>query len=268
MRKLLVPAEPNVRDPAIGTTAIGKFAIRGSVILAMAMSVLGSMGSELAAQAPAEEEGRALRIGIIGAGSMGGPLGRLLAEAGHQIIYSSRNPDQLMDLVGDAAPRATAGYADAAAHLGEVVILAVPPGAVPELGEEIGHLLQGKIVIDLTNPRLDREGPITNEWLEMGTGLAMAQYLPGARMVKAFNTLGAFMFASAHRDGELIGVPLAGDDEAAMAVAVMLVRDAGFEPVVVGPLERAKEFDRDTPVWVTGMTAREVREALGLPPGP
>jgi len=248
--------------------AVLKASMHGAVTLAVAMGMLGSTGSELAAQAPAEAEGRTLRIGIIGAGSMGGPLGRLLAEAGHQVIYSARNPDQLMDLVRDAAPRATAGYADAAAHFGEVVVLAVPPGAVPELGEEIGHLLQGKIVIDLTNPRLDREGPITNEWLEMGTGLAMAQYLPGTRMVKAFNTLGAFMFASAHRDGELIGVPIAGDDEAARAIVAQLVSDAGFEPVVVGPLDRAKEFDRDTPVWVTGMTAHEVREALGLPPGP
>jgi len=263
MRKLPESEEPNVRAPGIGKTAF-----KGCVTLTIALSVFGSGASALAAQAPAAAEGRALRIGIIGAGSMGGPLGQLLAEAGHQIIYSSRNPDQLMDLVRDAAPRATAGYADAAAHFGEVIILAVPPGAVPELAEEIGHLLQGKIVIDITNPRLDRDGPITQEWLAMGTGLAMAQYLSGARMVKAFNTLGASMFTSAHRDGELIGVPLAGNDEAALAVAAMLVSDAGFEPVVVGPLDRAKEFDRDTPVWVTGMTAREVREALGLPRGP
>jgi len=255
------------REAALGLAATLRVAMQGAVALAVAMGVLGSVGSELSAQVPGEEQGRALRVGIIGAGSMGGPLGRLLAEAGHDVIYSSRNPDQLMDLVRDAAPRATAGYADAAAHFGEIIVLAVPPSAVPELGQEIGHLLQGKIVIDITNPRLDRDGAITNEWLEMGTGLAMSQYLPGARLVKAFNTLGAPMFASAHRDGDLIGVPIAGDDEAAVAVVAMLVRDAGFEPVVVGPLERAKEFDRDTPVWVTGMTAREVREAMGLPSG-
>ena len=120
-----------------------------------------------------------MRIGIIGSGTMGGAIGLLWAEAGHQILFSSRNPDQLMELVRSAAPRASAGYADAAAFFGEVVLLAVPPVAIPQIGEDFSHLMQGKVVIDLSNPRLDREGPITNEWLEMGTGLAMAQYLPG-----------------------------------------------------------------------------------------
>jgi 8-hydroxy-5-deazaflavin:NADPH oxidoreductase len=195
---------------------------------------------------------------------MGGPLGRLWADAGHQVLYSSRNPGQLMDLVREAAPRASAGYPDAAAYFGDVVVLAIPPGAVPELGEDIGHLMEGKIVIDLTNPREDRDGPLTAEWLEMGTGLAMAQYLPGARVVKAFNALSAPMLREAHRAGEQLGIPIAGDDEDAVAVVTALVRDAGFEPVVVGPLESARRFDRGTPVWVTGMTARELRDALGL----
>ena len=77
------------------------------------------------------------------------------------------------------------GHADAAAFFGEVVLLALPPVAIPQIGEDFSHLMQGKVVIDISNPRLDREGPITNEWLEMGTGLAMAQYLPGVRLVKA-----------------------------------------------------------------------------------
>jgi predicted dinucleotide-binding enzyme len=64
-----------------------------------------------------------------------------------------------------------------------------------------------------------------------------------------------------------IGVPIAGDDAEAVAIVRQIVRDAGFDPVVVGPLARAKEFDRGTPVWVTGMTGAQVREALGLPPG-
>ena len=205
-----------------------------------------------------------VRIGIIGAGNMGGPLGLSWAEAGHDILFSSRNPDQLMELVSAAAPRASAGYADAAAHFGDVILLAVPPSAVPQLGRDFGELMRGKIVIDITNPRLDRDGDITNEWLEMGTGLAMAQYLPGTRVVKAFNTLSARMLSDPAPDGVRIGVPVAGDDEDAVAVVADLVRKAGFDPVIVGPLERAKEFDRGTPVWVTGMSAAEVREALGL----
>ena len=220
----------------------------------------------LSAQARvAEQEGRALRIGIIGSGAMGGPIGLLWAESGHQILFSSRNPDELMELVRAAAPRASAGYADAAALFGDVILLAVPPSAVPQIGEDFGHLMRDKVVIDLTNPRVDRDGDITHEWLEMGTGLAMAQYLPGARMVKAFNTLGARMLENPIRDGERIGVPITGDDDEAVAIVTELVRDAGFDPVIVGPLARASEFDRGTPVWVTGMSAAAVREALGLP---
>jgi predicted dinucleotide-binding enzyme len=218
----------------------------------------------VAQDAPAIAEGRGLTIGLIGAGNMGGPLGQLLAAAGHQVVYSSRNPAELLPLVESASPRATAAYADAAAYFADVVILAVPPSAVPQLGEDIGQLLRGKIVIDITNPRLDRDGPITTEWLEMGTGLAMAQYLPGTRLVKAFNTLGANMLGNSVRDGVRIGVPIASDDQEAIQVVTQIVRDAGFDPVVVGPLARAKEFDRGTPVWVTGMSAAEVRATLGL----
>ena len=222
-------------------------------------------GAPLAAQADsAQKEGRSLRIGIIGSGAMGGPLGLLWAEAGHQVLYSSRNPDQLMDLVRRAAPRASAGYPDAAAFFGEIILLAVPPGAIPQIGEDFAHLMRGKVVIELGNPREDRDGPLTNEWMEMGTGLAMAQYLPGVRFVKAFNTVSPRIFANPIRNGERIGVPIAGDDDEAVAITAALVRDAGLDPVIVGPLARAKDFDRGSPVWETGASAREIREALRI----
>jgi predicted dinucleotide-binding enzyme len=98
----------------------------------------------------------------------------------------------------------------------------------------------------------------------MGTGLAMAQYLPGARVVKAFNALGAPMLANPAPNGVPIAVPIAGDRREDRDVVAALVRDAGFEPVIVGPLARAKEFDRGTAVWVTGMNAEQVRAALGI----
>jgi predicted dinucleotide-binding enzyme len=173
-----------------------------------------------------------------------------------------------MELVQAAAPRGAVGYPDAAAFFGDVIVLAVPPNAVEQLGRDYGHLMRGKIVIDITNPRADRDGEEqTARWLEMGTGLAMAQYLPDTRLVKAFNTLSARMLENPAPNGVRIGIPIAGDDAEGRDVAVALVRDAGFEPVLVGALARAKEFDRGTPVWVSGMNAAEVRQALGLPPG-
>ena len=235
------------------------------IAFAASMLAVALASSPLSAQAGlAEREGRAMRIGIIGSGTMGGAIGLLWAEAGHQILFSSRNPDQLMDLVQSAAPRASAGYADAAAFFGDVILLAVPPGAIPQIGEDFGHLMQGKVVIDLSNPRADRDGPLTAEWLEMGTGLAMAQYLPGVRLVKAFNSLGAGMLRNPMRNGARIGVPIAGDDPEARDIVADLVRDTRLEPVIVGPLARAGEFDRGSPIWVTGASAQEIRETLNI----
>jgi hypothetical protein len=214
---------------------------------------------------PAIQEGRALRIGMIGAGAMGAPIGLALARAGHQVMFSSRNPAELMPLVQQASPRASAGYADAAAYFADVIVLAVPPSAIPQLGQDYGHLMRGKIVIDLTNPRVDRDGEITNEWLAMGTGEAMAQYLPGTRFVKALNTVAPRDFTNPLRNGVRVGVPIASDDAEAAQVVAALVRDVGLDPVVVGPLSRAKEFDRGTSIWETGASAQDIREALRLP---
>ena len=248
-------------------TTVGIIRFRLSLMAFAAPALaLALAASPLFAQAGlAEREGRTMRIGIIGSGTMGGAIGLLWAEAGHQILFSSRNPDQLMDLVQSAAPRASAGYPDAAAFFGDVVLLAVPPGVIQQIGEDFGHLMQGKVVIDLSNPRADRDGPLTDEWLEMGTGLAMAQYLPGVRLVKAFNSLGSGMLANPIRNGQTIGVPIAGDDAQARDIVADLVRDAGLEPVIVGPLARAQEFDRGSSIWVTGASAQEIRETLNLP---
>jgi predicted dinucleotide-binding enzyme len=207
---------------------------------------------------------RALKIGIIGSGNMGGGLGLLWARAGHEILFSSRNPGELSELVARAGRNARAGYPQQAAEFGEVVLIAVPYGALPQIGRDHGALLRGKVVIDCGNPRADRDGPMADDALARGTGIASAEYLPGARLVRAFNAIAATML-DARREGERIGVPLAGDDPAAVALVAGLIEDAGFDPVVVGGLAEARRFDRGTPVYVRGMTARQLREALELP---
>ncbi len=230
-----------------------------SLAAAVMLLVLPSPGT---AQVQADDP---LRIGFIGAGRMGGAVGLRLAEAGHEVLFSSRNPESLADLVAQADGNARAGTPADAAEFGEVVFIAVPYGALPEVGETLGALLEGKVVIDLANPREDRDGPMAREALERGTGVASAEYLPGVRLVRAFNAMSFVMVRDeAHRDGERIGVPIAGDDPAAVATAERLVRDAGFDPVVVGPLSAARRFDAGTNVYVRGMTAAELREALDL----
>jgi predicted dinucleotide-binding enzyme len=83
--------------------------------------------------------------------------------------------------------------------------------------------------------------------------------------VKAFNTVYfETLETEAHRDGDRVGIPLAGDDAEALALTAQLVRDAGFDPVLVGALDRGKEFEPDTRVYNTGMSGPQVREALGV----
>lgn len=206
-----------------------------------------------------------LRIGIIGSGDLGGSVGLAWAEAGHEIFFSSRNPDQLGELVEQAGGRARAGYPDEAAEFGEVVLIAVPYMALPQVGEDYAHLMQGKVVIEVGNPQ-ETDGPMHLEALEKGTGVASAEFLPGVRLVRAFNAIAAFHVRAGglNQDGERVGVPIAGDDPEAIEITTGLVEDAGFEPVVVGGLARAEEFDIGTPVWVRGMTAEALREALDL----
>jgi predicted dinucleotide-binding enzyme len=207
-----------------------------------------------------------MRIGIIGSGQQGGAIGLQWIKAGHEILFSSRHPEELADLIRQAGPRARAGLPQEAATFGEVVLIAVPYGALPQVGRDFAAMMRGKIVIDCGNPREDRDGPMAADAITKGTGVASAEYLPGVRLVRAFNALSAVQVErEAHRSGEKIGIPIAGDDADAVATVVELVVDAGFDPVVVGSLARAREFDRGTPVYVRGMTAAQLKAALKLP---
>jgi 8-hydroxy-5-deazaflavin:NADPH oxidoreductase len=206
-----------------------------------------------------------LRIGIIGSGRMGGAVGLRWAEAGHAVFFSSRNPDQLDELVQRAGNNAQAGFPAEAVAFGDVILVAVPYGALPQIGEDYAAQMAGKIVIDCGNPRADRDGPMADDAIARGTGIVGAEYLPGTRLVRALNAI-SFMQVNqqAHREGELIGVPIAGDDPEAVRIAIQLVSDAGFDPVVVGGLDSARRFDRGTEVYVRGLTAREIRDVLNL----
>ena len=98
-----------------------------------------------------------------------------------------------------------------------------------------------------------------------GTGVASPEFLPGVRLVRAFNTVSYRAIRSeAHRKGDKVAIPLAGDDAEALRIAVQLVKDAGFEPVVVGGLKRAIEFDTGTPAYGKALTARELRQRLKI----
>lgn len=231
-----------------------------------AVAASGTSAAVLGAQAGTATR-KPLKIGIIGAGQQGGSLGVLWARAGHEVFFSSRNPDGLKDLVAEAGSKAQAGLPPAAGSFGDVILIAVPYGALPQVGRDYAALMKGKVVIDCGNPREDRDGPMAEDAMAKGTGVASAAYLPGVRLVRAFNALSFQQVRKeSHRAGEKLGIPIAGDDADAVATTVQLAEDAGFDPVIVGGLDRAKDFDRGTPVYVKGLTARQLREALKLPP--
>lgn len=215
---------------------------------------------------PLTAQAAPVKIGIIGSGRQGGAIGLLWAKAGHEVFFSSRNPDNLKDLVAQAGPKARAGLPAEAAAFGEVVLIAVPYGALPQVGKDYAAQLRGKIVIDVGNPRVDRDGEVGKDGLARGTGVTSKEHLPGARLVRALNALSYVQVTKeAHRAGEKLGIPIASDDQAAIAMTVRLVTDAGFDPVVVGGLARAREFDAGTPVYVKGLTAAQLKAALKLP---
>jgi len=152
-----------------------------------------------------------------------------------------------------------------AALFGEVILISVPYGALPQIGQDLAADLKGKVVLDTRNPIPGRDGDMALAARAKGTGVASAELLPGVRLLRAFNSGGFTALRSeAHRTGEKIAIPLAGDDAAALAVASRLVEDAGFEPLVVGPLADAKKFDAGTPVFGRAFTARDLRRILGL----
>jgi len=232
-------------------------------MVALAGAAVLSLGTSARAGAQSQAP---VRIGIIGSGRQGGALGLLFAKAGHEVLFSSRHPEELKDLVAQAGPKAKAGLPEEAAKFGEVVLIAVPYGATPQVGKDYGPFMQGKIVIDVGNPRVDRDGEVGKDGLARGTGVTSKEYLPGVRLVRAFNALSYTQVTKeAHRPGEKLGIPIASDDKEAIDVTVRLVIDAGFDPVVVGGLARAKEFDAGTPVYVKGMTAAQLKAALKLP---
>jgi predicted dinucleotide-binding enzyme len=207
-----------------------------------------------------------VKIGIIGAGNMGGALAELWAKAGHDVMISSRHPDELKAQAQAIGPNVHVGTAREAAAYGPVVVIAMPYGQWPEVGEDIKTETVGKTVIDLTNPYPERDGPMAEQARKEGAGIADPKYLPGAHLVRAFNSIIYTNLRSlAHRAGDPVAIPVAGDDEHAVEVTSRLVRDAGFEPVMVGPLTSAHSFDVGSPVYVKVMTAAELRKALGLP---
>lgn len=208
-----------------------------------------------------------MRIAVIGSGHIGGTLGRLWARAGHDVCFGSRHADELRQRLRTQGVSAEVRDVVSAADAGDVIFTAVPYGVWPDLASEIGPAATGRIIVDAGNPYPQRDGAFAEAAIAAGegAGLPVARLLPGVRFVRGFSSVfWRTLESEAHRDGDRVGIPLAGDDDEALDVAARLVRDAGFDPVVVGPLRRARDFDPGTRVYNTGMTAAQLRAVVGV----
>jgi hypothetical protein len=180
------------------------------------------------------------KIGIIGSGRVGSAIGAVWVKAGHEVMFSSRTLENDKALAARLGGGARAGTPREAAAFGEVVMVSVPYRALPDVGKDVGDLIKGKVVIDTCNPFPGRGGEIADWARKKGAGLASAELLPGARLVRAFNAIGAARMGSAYQEPGRVGMPIAGDDAKAIEVASRLIREIGYEPVLIGGLAMGK----------------------------
>jgi hypothetical protein len=178
-----------------------------------------------------------MKISIIGAGNIGGTLGRKWAAAGHRVAFGVRHPADSKFEALQASGEVT-GVGEAAAF-GEVVVLALPGAAVEDFVSSHAEALAGKIIIDTTNNV--RQAP-------MNLLASLAEKVPGARLVRAFNTLGWENFADPQIGGEQIDLFFCGDP-AARPAAEQLIAEIGLRPVYIGGIDQAAALDGMTRVW-------------------
>ena len=192
-----------------------------------------------------------MKIGIIGAGNVGGTLGKAWTKKGHQILFGVPRPQdqKVQDLLRAAGPNARAGSPGEAAAFGEVIVFATPWPATEAAVRSAGNLA-GKIVIDCTNPLTpDLSG------LEIGhTSSAaekVAEWAKGAKVCKAFNTTGFNIMANPVINGIPTVMFVCGDDEAGKSVVMRLVSDVGFDVVDAGKLTQARLLEPWALLWIS-----------------
>ena len=205
-----------------------------------------------------------MKIGIVGSGNVGSAIGASRVRAGHEVMFSSLNIEHDKALAARLGGGARAGTPREAAAFGDVVMISVPYHALPAVGKDLADIIKGKIVIDTNNPILARDGDLAKWAREKGAGLASQELLPGARIVRAFNAIGAAQMGAAYKEPGRIGMPIASDDAQAIEVASRLIRDVGYEPVLIGGLEMGKHLMPGTAL-AGERSAEEIKKiAVGL----
>jgi predicted dinucleotide-binding enzyme len=192
-----------------------------------------------------------MKIGIIGSGNVGATLGGRWSKLGHEVVFGTRNPDgsDMQQLAAKASGKtSTASLADAARD-GEVLLLATPWPVTEQVIAGLGDL-HGKILIDATNPVLpDLSGLALGNTTSAGE--QVARWAGGAKVVKAFNTVGANIIADPSFDGHKPVMFYCGDDSEAKLVVKKLIHELVFEAVDAGPLTQARVLEPFAFLWMS-----------------
>lgn len=181
-----------------------------------------------------------MRIGIIGAGNVGGGLAAAATRAGHDVVVAASNPSSAHETAASSGATA-AGSSSDAVQAADVVVLAVPGSAVADVVAELGEALTGKVVINAANALT----PDYSDLFTTGTSLAetVQQQVPGARVVSALGTIFATRYADPTEDGQPLDAFIAGDDAQAKSTVAELVGSLGFRPVDLGRLRMARTLE-------------------------
>jgi len=221
----------------------------------------------VAAAFPAFAQKKPMKIGVVGSGRIGSTIGGLWAKAGHEVMFSDRDPEQAKRAAEGAGARARTGTVEQAVAFGEAILIAVPYKALPDLQQQVGAQLKGKVVVDPNNPVPGRDGDMAVGAKEKGAAISTAALLPGAKLVRSFNSWGYMVMArEANRPAPRMALPVAADDPTALKVGMQLVSDAGFDPVAAGTLADSKVYDLGSSLSGRVLTAPELRQALNLKP--
>lgn len=205
-----------------------------------------------------------MKIGIIGSGNIGGNIGKNLAKAGHEVMFSSRHPEKLKAMSDEVG--AKVGTIEETAEFGEVILLAIPYGKVSDVAKQIGSL-SDKILIDAGNPYPNRDGEMAQKVIDdpdqTATGY-IASLFPGAKTVKAFNSVFYKVFAEqAFKEGDdRIAVQICSDDESAKETVKQLIEDMGFAPQDLGNLSQGVLFEPDAPLYNQNLKLPEAKKLL------
>ncbi|MGZ4358011.1 MAG: NADPH-dependent F420 reductase [Gaiellaceae bacterium] len=208
-----------------------------------------------------------MRIGIIGAGNIGGTLARHFVRVGHEVaLANSRGPETLQDLVAELAERAQALSVPEAAHFGELVVISIPLGRYREL---LNEGFEDKVVIDTNNYYPSRDGHFAELDTDRTTSSELLRaHLRGARVVKAFNAIYWQHLRDLARpagDPERIGIPISGDDLEAKRTVAQLIDEIGFDAVDAGTLaEGGRKHQPGTTVYTSDFPSARLREELDL----